>query len=96
MGFFNLQDVLELVEGVDGFGVEALEVEEGHGGVEHFDVVSLDEFLADFEGVVFLAFGGLEVHGAHEEDRGPDAACDEDLLHQSDRHASVLSAIKIL
>jgi hypothetical protein len=24
---------MEFVEGVDGFGVEALEVEEGHGGV---------------------------------------------------------------
>lgn len=87
---------MEFVEGVDGFGVEALEVEEGHGGVEHFDVVGFDEFLADFEGVVLLAFGRLEVHGAHEEDRGPDAACDEDLLYQSDRHVFFLSAIKIL
>ena len=76
--------------------MEALEVEEGHGGVEHFDVIGFDEFLADFEGVMLLAFRRLEVHGAHEEDGGPDAACNEDLLHQRDRHVSFLSAIKIL
>lgn len=66
--------------------MEALEVEEGHRGVEHLDVVCFDQLLTHLEGVVLFAFGGLEVHGTHEKNRRADASCDEHFLEESDGH----------
>ena len=66
MRFLYFQYIIELVEGVHGSRLEPLEVEERHGGIEHLNIVGLDELLTDFECVVFLAFWGFEIHGAHE------------------------------
>lgn len=57
---FDVEYVLECDEAVGIFGVEAEEVEEGHGGVEHFDVFLLYELLTCLEGVFLLDFGRFE------------------------------------
>ena len=60
--------------------MKPLQIEEGHCGIEHFHVVCLDQLLTHFEGVVFLALGGFEVHRAHEQDRGANRPRDEHFL----------------
>jgi hypothetical protein len=56
------------MERVKTFRLEALKIEEGHCGIKHFDIVSFNQLLTDFECIVFLTFWGFEVHCSHEED----------------------------
>ena len=76
----DFEDVVKFIERVKTFGLETLKVEEGHGGIKHFYIISFDQLLTNFECIMLLAFGWLKVHGSHEENGGANTASNEHLF----------------